>query len=60
MGCSIQEANKFVKAYKDGFKGIAKFKEKGAKFVRENGYILICKHTGLRLHWEDWNKWKES
>ena len=59
MGCSIQEANKFVKAYKEGFKGIAKFKEKGAKFVRENGYILICKHTGLRLHWEDWNKWKE-
>ena len=24
MGCSIQEANKIVKAYKDGCKGIAK------------------------------------
>lgn len=58
MGCSFQEANKFVQAYKDGFKGIAKFKEIGSNFVRNNGYILISKHTGLRLNWEDWKKWR--
>lgn len=59
MGCSRKEAEVFVQAYKDGFKGITKFKEQGSKFVRENGYIIISKHTGLRLHWEDWKKWRE-
>ena len=59
LGCSKQEAQQFVKAYADGFKGISKFKQIGSKFVRENGYIIICKHTGHRLFWEDWKKWRE-
>lgn len=54
----MKEANVFVSAYKEGFKGITAFKERGSKFVRNNGYILINKHTGLRLYWEDWKKWK--
>lgn len=59
LGCSRQEANKFVKAYADGFKGVSEFKVKGSKFVRNNGYIVICKHTGHRLIWEDFAKWRE-
>ena len=59
LGCSKEEAQKFVKAYADGFKGIAAFKKAGSAFVRNNGYILICKHTGHKLFWEDFKKWKE-
>ena len=59
LGCSYQEAKEIAEAYKNGFKGIADFKEKGSKFVRSHGYILISKYTGLRLYWEDWKKWKE-
>ena len=59
LGCSKEEAQKFVKAYADGFKGIAAFKRVGSRFVRENGYIVICKHTGHKLLWEDWEKWRE-
>lgn len=59
LGCSFKEANKFVEAYANGFKGITKFKQKGSKFVRENGYVLICKKTGHKLYWQDWKYWKE-
>lgn len=59
LGCSKEEAQGFVKAYADGFKGITKFKEKGSAFVRSHGYVLICKHTGMKIWWEDFNKWKE-
>ena len=57
LGCEIKEAQKFVKAYSDGFKGIAEFKKKGSAFVRKHGYVLICKHTGLKMFWEDFKKW---
>ena len=59
LGCSKEEAQKFVKAYADGFKGITEFKKKGSAFVRNNGYVLICEHTGHKLYWEDFKKWRE-
>lgn len=59
LGCSTAEAKKFVKAYADGFKGVSAFKEKGSRFVRKNGYIIICKYTGHRLLWQDHAKWRE-
>lgn len=59
LGCSKEEAQKFVKAYADGFKGITEFKKQGSAFVRTNGYVLICKHTGHKLYWEDFKKWRE-
>ena len=59
LGCSREEAQKFVKAYADGFKGITEFKKKGSAFVRQNGYVLICEHTGHKLYWEDFKKWRE-
>ena len=60
LGCSIEEADKFSKAYDEGFKGVTSFKEKGSKFVREHGYVLMCKHTGHRMNWYGWNEWKEE
>lgn len=59
LGCSKSEAAKFVKAYADGFKGVSAFKAKGSRFVRKNGYIIICKYTGHRLNWQDHAKWRE-
>ena len=59
LGCSIEEARAFKEAYDKGFSGITKFKEKGSKFVREHGYVEMCKATGHRMYWYDWKHWKE-
>ena len=59
MGCSIEEAQEFKKAYDSGFPGIAEFKKKGAEFVRKNGYILMCKYSGHKMFWWDHSKWLE-
>jgi DNA polymerase I-like protein with 3'-5' exonuclease and polymerase domains len=59
MGCSIEEAIAFKEAYSKGFPGIAKFKADGSKFVREHGYILMCKYSGHKMHWHDHDKWVE-
>lgn len=60
MGCSLEEALAFKKAYDSGFPGIAKFKEAGAKFVCSNGYILMNKYTGHKMYWWDWEYWKQK
>lgn len=59
MGCSLEEAQEFKKAYDNGFPGITEFKKKGTKFVQENGYVLMCKYSGHKMYWHDWEKWKE-
>lgn len=58
MGCSKEKAEKFAKAYNDGFPGIAEFKKKGSAAVRKNGYILLNPITGHKTYWWDWDKWK--
>lgn len=58
MGCSQEEAQKFVDAYANGFKGISAFKKKGSQFVREHGYVLMCEVTGHKMYWEDFDKWR--
>ena len=55
----MEQAEAFAKAYNDGFKGIAKFKQVGSKFVRNNGYILLNPITGHRTVWWDWDVWKK-
>lgn len=57
MGCSIEKAQAFADAYNNGFKGIAKFKIKGSKFVRTNGYIVLNPITGHKTYWPDWKEW---
>lgn len=59
MGCSLEEALAFKNAYSKGFPGIAKFKEQGSKFVRANGYILMCKYSGHKMYWWDHKEWLE-
>ena len=60
LGCSLEEAQKFKKAYDEGFKGITEFKKKGSKFVREHGYVVMNKYTGHRMYWWDWKEWKKK
>lgn len=60
MGCSIEEAQKFVDAYNNGFKGIAEFKKKGAAFVKANGYVVMSPMTGHYMYWWDWKDWKKE
>lgn len=59
LGCSLEEAKSFKVAYDTGFKGISKFKEVGSRFVKEHGYVEICKDTGHRMYWWDWKHWKK-
>ena len=59
MGCTIEEARAFKEAYDSGFPGIADFKAKGSKFVREHGYILMCKYSGHKMYWWDHKEWLE-
>ena len=59
LGCSMEEAQKFSDYYDQGFKGVTAFKEKGSRFVRAYGYIIINPITGHRIYWWDWKKWKE-
>jgi len=60
MGCSLEEAIAFKEAYDSGFPGIANFKAKGSKFVREHGYIIMCKYSGHKMFWWDHDKWLEK
>lgn len=60
MGCTIEKANEFAEAYSKGFPGIAKFKEKGSKEVRNNGYIVLNPITGHKTYWATFNKWKRE
>lgn len=58
-GCSVEEAQAVVDKLDKAFSGMTSFAKKGSKFVRENGYILICPYTGHKMYWWDWDKWIE-
>jgi DNA polymerase I-like protein with 3'-5' exonuclease and polymerase domains len=39
--------------------GLASFKIRGSKEVRNKGYVLIMKDTGHKQYWWDWKEWKK-
>lgn len=59
MGCTLEKAQEFADAYSKGFPGIATYKDKASKLVRNKGYILLCPITGHKTWWEGFNRWKE-
>ena len=59
-GCTVEEAQAVVDKLDKAFAGMTAFAKKGASFVRNNGYIVINPQTGHRLHWWDWEHWKEN
>lgn len=57
--CSEEQAQAYIDALDKEFTGVSSFAKRGSKFVRENGYILICPYTGHKMYWWDWKQWKE-
>ena len=39
-------------------KGMASYKKKCGKFLKEHGYIVINEITGHRVYWPNWSYWK--
>lgn len=60
MGCTLEKAQEFADSYAKGFPGIAKFKERASKTVREKGYIELCNITGHKTYWAEFNNWKDE
>lgn len=58
--CTIEEAQGYIDTLNKEFTGISSFAEKGSKFVRSHGYIVINPITGHKLYWWDWKHWKEE
>lgn len=58
-GCSVKEAQQVVDTLDKELAGRTAFAKKGSKFVREHGYVLICKATGHKMYWWDHDKWLE-
>lgn len=59
LGVPEKIAQSYVDKYYGRFKGIAKFKAEGSRFVREKGYILMCKYSGHKMYWYDHKEWLE-
>lgn len=57
--CTVEEAQSYINDLDKEFYGMSEFAEKGSKFVRENGYILINPITGHKMYWWDHSKWLE-
>jgi len=57
LGCSKEEAEEIASSYWKGFPNIAKFKAMGSRFVKEHGYVLMCKHTGHKMYWYGHKEW---
>lgn len=57
--CSVEKAQEYINSLDKGFKGMAEFARKGSAFVRKNGYIVICSHTGHKKYWWDHDIWLE-
>ena len=57
--CTLEEAEQYIRNLEKGFSGVSKFASEGSKFVRKNGYIIICPLTGHKKYWWDHNKWLE-
>ena len=58
IGMSKEKAREMVSGILKGMPGMAAFKKKTIKFLKENGYIVINEQTGHRVYWPEWSKWK--
>lgn len=57
--CTVEQAQGYIDALDKEFVGMAEFAKRGSKFVRKNGYVLICKDTGHKMYWWDHKEWLE-
>ena len=59
LGIPVEEARTLVTNLLSGMTGLAAFKIRGSKEVRNKGYVLIMKDTGHKQYWWDWEEWKK-
>lgn len=57
LGISVPEAQTLVKNLLKGMNGLARYKEEGSKFARNNGFVYAMKQTGHRATIPDWKDW---
>ena len=60
LSITLEEAQMIENNFYKTFCGIKTFKEKGGKFVRQNGYIIMCHTTGHKMFWQGFERWKEE
>lgn len=58
VGMSKEKAREMVQGILKGMPGMANFKKKTSKFLKEHGYIVINETTGHRVYWPEWASWK--
>lgn len=57
--CTKEEADEIIANYENTFKGTAKYAKEGSRKLMQVGYVDICKYTGHKMYWWDFDKWKE-
>lgn len=58
IGMSKEAAKAMVSGILKGMTGMANYKKKTIKFLKEHGYIVINEQTGHRVYWPEWASWK--
>lgn len=58
VGMSVEKAMEMVQGIIKGMPGMASYKKKTGKFLKEHGYIVINEVTGHRIYWPEWSEWK--
>lgn len=58
IGMPVEKAMAMVAGILKGMPGMAEYKKRTGKFLRENGYIVINPYTGHRVYWPKWASWK--
>lgn len=60
MGIPLARAKTMVANLQAKMHGMATFKRKAGKFIRENGYLVVCPKTGHRVYWPEWSGWRQE
>ena len=58
IGMSVEKAKSMVQGILKGMPGMAEYKKKAGKFLKEHGYLVINEITGHRIYWPEWADWK--
>lgn len=58
LGMPKEKTKEMVSGILKGMPGMANYKKKTGKFLKEHGYIIINEITGHRIYWPEWASWK--
>ncbi len=58
IGMTVEKAREMVRGILQGMPGMAAFKKRTVKFLKQHGYIVINEVTGHRIYWPEWAEWK--